>query len=235
MRAIDLNSDLGEGQPTDAAVMASITSANVACGAHAGDVDTIRRTVALAKEKNVAVGAHPGYADRENFGRKPLRIAGAELVRSVAEQIGLVRDIAAKDGVTVRYVKPHGALYNQGETNERIASLIADAIFAVDRSLVLVCTPTSAMASIARSRRLRVSREGFCDRRYEPDGTLRPRAKAGALITDPLDAATQALALAARGDVDSLCVHGDTPGAPAIARRVRVMLEDAGFEVRPFV
>jgi UPF0271 protein len=233
-RAIDLNSDLGEGMTTDADVMASVTSANIACGAHAGDRDTMTRTVAVAKEKGVAVGAHPGYADRENFGRKPLRMKDVELVKSVADQIALLRDLARDAGVRIGYVKAHGALYNQGERDERIAGLVADAVARVDRALVLVCTPTSAMARVAKARGLRVAREGFCDRRYEPDGTLRPRSKPGALISDPYDAATQALWLAQRGDVDTLCVHGDTPEAPAIARRVRAMLEDAGFELRPF-
>ena len=219
---------------TDADVMASVTSANIACGAHAGDRDTMTRTVAVAKEKGVAVGAHPGYADRENFGRKPLRMKDVELVKSVADQIALLRDLARDAGVRIGYVKAHGALYNQGERDERIAGLVADAVARVDRALVLVCTPTSAMARVAKARGLRVAREGFCDRRYEPDGTLRPRSKPGALISDPYDAATQALWLAQRGDVDTLCVHGDTPEAPAIARRVRAMLEDAGFELRPF-
>jgi UPF0271 protein len=234
VRAIDLNADLGEGMSTDAAVMASITSANVACGAHAGDVETMSRTIALAQEHGVALGAHPGYPDRANFGRKPVKMDGSALVESVVDQIGLLRDLAAKQDAAIGHVKAHGALYNQGEKDERIAGLIADAVAGVDRALVLVCTPTSAMARVARARGLRVAREGFCDRRYEPDGSLRARSRAGALITDPYDAATQALWLAQRGDVDTLCVHGDTPEAPAIVRRVRAMLEDAGFELRPF-
>ena len=234
MRAIDLNSDLGEGMTTDADVMAFVTSANVACGAHAGDVPTMEQTIALALENGVAVGAHPGYPDRANFGRKALRLRDDELVASVADQIGLLRDVATKAGVGVGYVKAHGALYNQGETDERVARLLAEAVGSVDRALVLVCTPTSAMARVAKAQGLRVAREGFCDRRYEPDGTLRPRSRPGAIISDPYDAATQALWLAQRGDVDTLCVHGDTPDAPAIARRVRAMLEDAGFELRPF-
>jgi len=214
--------------------MDSITSANIACGAHAGDVATMMRTISLAKQKGVAVGAHPGYPDRDNFGRKPIALADAELVRSVSEQIGVLREVASKADVPVRYVKAHGALYNQGERDERIASLIAQAVAGVDHELVLVCTPASAMARAAKKRRLRVAREGFADRRYEPDGTLRPRSQEGAVITDPYGAAEQALWLAQRGDVDTLCVHGDTPDAAAIARRVRAMLEDAGFDLRPF-
>ena len=234
MRAIDLNSDLGEDMPTDEAVMASITSANIACGAHAGSIDTMSRTVALAKANGVAVGAHPGYADRENFGRKPLALADHALVRSICDQIAALREVAAKADVAVRYVKAHGALYNQGERDERIASLIAEAVAAAEGDLVLVCTPASAMGRAAKKLRLRIAREGFADRRYEPDGTLRPRSQEGAVITDPYDAAEQALWLAQRGDVDTLCVHGDTPDAAAIARRVRAMLEDAGFDLRPF-
>ncbi len=234
MRSVDLNSDLGEGMATDAEVMESVTSANVACGAHAGDPETMARTVALARGKGVAVGAHPGYPDRDNFGRRALAMNAVELRRSIAEQIAALVEIASQAGVPVRYVKPHGALYNRGETDDHVAEVIASAVAARDRRLVIVCTPTSAMARAAGRLGLRVAREGFCDRRYEADGTLRPRSQEGALITEPWDAAAQALALVGRGDVDTLCVHGDTPGAPAIARRVRVALEDAGYEVRAF-
>lgn len=220
---------------TDAEVMASVTSANVACGAHAGDPETMARIVALAKERGIVVGAHPGYPDRENFGRVALQMDEDELARSIVEQIERLVALAAPAGLRVRYVKAHGALYNQGERDAHIADVIASAVGGYDRRMILVCTPTSAMARAAARLGLRLAREGFCDRRYEPDGTLRPRSKPGALITEPWDAAAQALSLAGRGDVDTLCVHGDTPGAPAIARRVRVALEDAGYEVRPFV
>jgi UPF0271 protein len=234
MCAIDFNSDLGEGLTTDAAVMESVTSANIACGAHAGDDQTMARTIALAVERGIAVGAHPGYPDRENFGRMPLVMDDDALAQSVAQQIERLVAVAVPAGARVRHVKAHGALYNQGERDDHIAGVIASAVGGYDRRLVLVCTPMSAMARAAARIGLRVAREGFCDRRYEPDGTLRPRSKEGALITDPLDASTQALALAARGDIDTVCVHGDTPGAAVIARRVRAVLEDAGYELKPF-
>lgn len=235
MRGIDLNADLGEGMTTDAEVMASVSSANVACGAHAGDADTMARLVGLARQRGIAIGAHPGYPDRENFGRVAMPMDEDDLARTIVEQIEALVAVAAPAGLRVRYVKAHGALYNQGERDDHLAGVIASAVGGYDRRLVLVCTPTSAMARAASRLGLRVAREAFADRRYEPDGTLRPRSRAGALITEPWDAAAQALALAGRGDVDTVCVHGDTPGAPAIARRVRVALEDAGYEVRPFV
>lgn len=233
-RPIDLNSDLGEGMATDAEMMESVSSANVACGAHAGDDATMARTILLAKEHGVVVGAHPSYPDRENFGRTALAMDDDDLARSLVEQIERLAAVTLPAGLRLRHVKAHGALYNQGERDDHVADVIASTIGGYDRRLILVCTPISAMARAATRLGLRVAREGFCDRRYEPDGTLRSRAKEGALITDPWDAATQALSLAQRGDVDTLCVHGDTPGAPAIARRVRATLEDAGFEVTPF-
>src|SRR3989442_1356756 len=234
MRPIDLNSDLGEGMTTDAEVMDSITSANVACGAHAGDEATMARTVALAKERGLTLGAHPGYPDRENFGRTPLRMDDEDLARSIVEQIERLVTVAAPAGLRVRYVKAHGALYNHGERDDHAAGVIASAVGGYDRRLVLVCTPTSALARAAARLRPRVGPGGFCDRRFEPDGTPRSRAEAGALIPEPLDVRAQALALAARGDVDTLCVHGDTPGAPVLVRRVRAVLEDAGYDLKPF-
>ncbi len=234
MRAIDLNSDLGEGMTNDGEVMAWITSANVACGAHAGDPALMARTVAMAKQRAVAVGAHPAYPDRERFGRVAIEMPEESLRASLLDQLALLADVAAKLGVRLGHVKAHGALYNRGERDLGIARLICATVLSFDRELVLFCPPGSPLAEVAAGQGLRVAREGFCDRAYEPDGTLRPRSKPGALITDPEEAAAQALALAGRGDVDTLCVHGDTPGAPAIARRVRKVLQDAGYEVRPF-
>ncbi len=233
MRSIDLNSDLGEGMATDAEVMRHVSSANVACGAHAGDVDTMARTIALARDRGVAVGAHPSYPDRENFGRVAMVLAPGQLRASILEQLRALSDIAAREDVPVRHVKAHGALYNQGERDAGIADVIAEAVAEHDPMLLLVCTPGSPMAERARARGLRVAREGFCDRAYEPDGTLRPRSRPGALLTEPREAAAQARLLARRGDIDTLCVHGDTPGAPEIARAVRAALEEAGFRVAP--
>lgn len=233
-RVIDLNSDLGEGMPTDAEVMASVTSANIACGGHAGDRDSMARTIALALERGVAIGAHPSYPDRESFGRKALDLPAEVLRHAILAQLQALAEAAHAAGAEVRHVKAHGALYNQGERDPRIADILAAAVAEHDARFILVCPPGSAMALRAAAHGLRVAREGFCDRAYEPDGTLRPRSQPGALLTDPDPAAAQALELARRGDVDSLCVHGDTPGAPAIARRVREALESAGFQLRPF-
>lgn len=232
-RAIDLSSDLGEGMTTDAEVMASITSANVACGGHAGDAETMARTLALAVERGVAVGAHPSYPDREHFGRVALELPDEVLRVALLSQLQALREAAHAHRVPVRHVKAHGALYNRSERDEHLADVLASTVAEFDARLALVCTPGSAMARRAPAHGLRVLAEGFCDRAYEPDGTLRPRSRPGALITDPWAAAQQALALAQRGDVDTLCVHGDTPGAPEIARRVRTVLEDAGYRVAP--
>lgn len=233
MRVIDLNSDLGEGLASDAEVLRYVSSANVACGAHAGDPETMARTLALAKERDVAVGAHPAYPDRENFGRVALDLAPEALRDAILEQLAALAAVAARVGAELRHVKAHGALYNRGERDPGVADVIAEAVTRHDPRLALVCTPASAMAASARARGLRVLREGFCDRAYEPDGTLRPRSKPGALLTDPRAAAAQALSLARGGGVDTLCVHGDTPGAPEIARAVRAELEGAGFRIAP--
>src|SRR3989442_7681498 len=185
MRPIDLNSDLGEGMTTDAEVMDSITSANVACGAHAGDEATMARTVALAKERGLTLGAHPGYPDRENFGRTPLRMDDEDLARSIVEQIERLVTVAAPAGLRVRYVKAHGALYNHGERDDHAAGVIASAVGGYDRRLVLVCTPTSAMARAASPLRLPAAPRGFFQRPYQPARTLPSRAQARAPLPPP--------------------------------------------------
>lgn len=226
--------------------MPLISSANVCCGAHAGDARLTRETIALAMHHGVAVGAHPGYADKENFGRVALDIPHEQLVASLREQIELARDLAREEGGTLRHAKAHGALYNRGEREEAIALAIVEAVRAVDPSLALFAPPGSAMATAASAAGLRVAREGFVDRAYEADGTLRSRRLAGALHTDPAAAAAQALSFVREGGVhtfdgtflplavDTLCLHGDTPGAAAIAAAVRVALRGAGVSVRPF-
>ncbi|HET8569946.1 MAG TPA: 5-oxoprolinase subunit PxpA [Candidatus Limnocylindria bacterium] len=234
MTAVDLNSDLGEGAGEDERIMPLVTSANVACGAHAGDERTMRATVSLALLHGVAVGAHPGYRDAASFGRVPVEMPREALIADVVAQIEDLRRIARELGAEVTHVKAHGALYNQGERDAAIADAIAEAVAHVDASLAVVATPRSAMARAARERGLRVAREGFIDRAYEPDGTLRSRKLPGALITDPAAAAEHAVALVRGGDLDTLCVHGDTPGAPAIVAAARRALADAGVEVRPF-
>ncbi|MGH2449691.1 MAG: LamB/YcsF family protein [Candidatus Limnocylindria bacterium] len=244
MTRIDLNSDLGEGAGTDEAIMPHVTSANVACGAHAGDADTMRRTIALALAHAVAVGAHPGYRDPANFGRLPLDLPDDVLEHDLRLQIETLRALARRAGAALAHVKAHGALYNRAEREERTAGVIAAAVRSVDPALLLFAPPGSALERAAAAAGLRVAREGFVDRAYEPDGTLRSRRLDGALHTDPAVAAAQAVSLARDGtvrasdgtvldlQVDTLCLHGDTPNAPLIARAVRRALAEAEVTVR---
>jgi UPF0271 protein len=246
--SIDLNADLGEGAGTDAAIMPLITSANIACGGHAGNDNTMRAAVELAVRNKVAIGAHPGYPDRERFGRVALEMPADELVESVRRQIDLLVGIAAHFGGRVTHVKPHGALYNQAERDVGIARSILSAIRAAvgGHQLLVFAPPGSAMWREATALGMRVGREGFVDRAYEPDGTLRPRTLAGALVTNPAQAAGQALSFVRDGGVtssdgtflklavDTLCLHGDTPGAPDIARAVRDALRNAKVKVASF-
>lgn len=241
---VDLNSDLGEGAGADAEIMPLITTANIACGAHAGDEATMRATVALAIRHHVAIAAHPGYRDPGRFGRVPLDIPAEALSADIRAQLEALRAIATRAGGRLIRVKAHGALYNQGERDDAVATTIARAVALVDRQLVLVAPPGSAMARAAADAGLGVAREGFIDRAYEADGTLRSRRLEGALITEPAAAAAQALSfvidrgvVAGNGrllpfEVDTLCVHGDTPGAASILGAVRVALAAKGIAVR---
>jgi UPF0271 protein len=245
LRSIDLNSDLGEGAGTDAQLMPLISSANIACGGHAGDESTMRETVALARRYGVAVGAHPGYPDRENFGRIHVAMTHDELSEEVARQIRALRRV--DPDLKVSHVKAHGALYNEAWRDKAIATAIiagVKKVFPSPTDVALFAAPKSALAEAALQAGLRVVREGFADRAYEKDGSLRSRKLAGALHTDPQVAAKQALSFVREGGVrvhdgsflklavDTLCLHGDTPGAPAIAAAVRETLEGAGVKVR---
>ena len=246
--SVDLNSDLGEGAGTDAAIMPLITSANIACGGHAGNESTMRSGVELAMRNKVAVGAHPGYPDRERFGRVALDMPASELSEAVRRQIDAIVGIASRLGARLSHVKAHGALYNQAERDAAVARTILMGIQAASggSDLVVFAPPGSAMHTEAEGLGMHVAREGFIDRAYEPDGTLRPRTLAGALITDPAAAAAQALSFVRDGgtratdgtflelEVDTLCVHGDTPGAPEIVRAVREAFAAAKVKVAPF-
>jgi len=246
--SVDLNSDLGEGAGTDAAIMPLITSANIACGGHAGNESTMRSGVELAMRSKVAVGAHPGYPDRERFGRVALDMPASELSEAVRRQIDAIVGIASRLGARLSHVKAHGALYNQAERDAAVARTILMGIQAASggSDLVVFAPPGSAMHTEAEGLGMHVAREGFIDRAYEPDGTLRPRTLAGALITDPAAAAAQALSFVRDGgtratdgtflelEVDTLCVHGDTPGAPEIVRAVREAFAAAKVKVAPF-
>jgi UPF0271 protein len=247
VRSIDLNSDLGEGAGHDAEIMQFITSANIACGGHAGDEATMRATVELAQKRGVAIGAHPGYPDRANFGRTPVAMEPLELIEEVSGQVRALASIVNAAGGTVRHVKAHGAMYNQAERDAAIARSIATGIFddARGSSLLVFAPPASALLAAAAAMDLRVAREGFIDRAYEPDGTLRSRKLPGSLHTDPKVAVAQALSFVRDGgvrasdgsflalEVDTLCIHGDTPGAVAIAEAVRTAFARESVQVRP--
>ncbi|HSW95820.1 MAG TPA: 5-oxoprolinase subunit PxpA [Patescibacteria group bacterium] len=244
MASVDLNSDLGEGAGTEKEIMPFITSANIACGAHAGDEQTMRDTVRLAVAHKVAAGAHPGYRDPANFGRTPLGISADELIADLVVQIDTLRTIARSEKCDLVHVKAHGALYNTAQRDEGVAASIVAAMRRVAPDLILFAFPGSAVERLARSAGLRVAREGFIDRTYEPDGTLRSRTRPDALITDPQVAAAQAVSFMEEGgvtahdgtflelEVDTLCVHGDTPGASAILRAARAALVSAGIGIR---
>lgn len=220
---IDLNCDMGElpDAALEEALMRHITSANVACGAHAGDAATMRRTVDLARRHAVAVGAHPGYPDRANFGRVELPLSAEQIAQTVHDQIAALAAIAGR----LTHVKPHGALYNVAARNSGVARAIAEGVARLDGHLVLVGLAGSIMLDVWRDMGFPVAAEGFADRRYEPDGSLRPRKFPDALITEPADAAAQALRLATEGRVQTICCHSDTPGSirivPAVAEALR--------------
>ncbi len=240
MARIDLNCDLGEGAACDAALMPLVTSANIACGGHAGDRETMRATVALARAQGVGVGAHPGFADRANFGRRELALGPREIERLVTEQVAALGEFGA-----VRHVKPHGALYNLAARERTVAEAIAAAVSAVDPALILFGLAGSALLAAGRTRGLRVVGEFFADRTYRADGSLTPRNVVGALIEDEEAMVAQVLRLVRDGvvratngvdvriEAETVCLHGDGPRAVSFARRLRAELQSAGVEVRP--
>ena len=242
---MDLNADVGEGAGQDETLIALVSSVNVACGAHAGDEATIRRTVELARAHGRAVGAHPGYPDRAGFGRRPLAIGAAELRASIVDQVRLVLAIARDLGQPLVHVKPHGSLYNDAARDRSLADLVAGAVHDVSPGLTLVGLAGSQSLRAGRAAFLRVAAEAFADRAYEADGSLRSRELPGAVHDQPAQAAGQALSIARDRRVrawdgswlsleaDTLCIHGDSPGPVAMARAVRAALEGAGIEVRP--
>ncbi|MDT8855419.1 5-oxoprolinase subunit PxpA [Paracoccaceae bacterium Fryx2] len=250
-RQIDLNADLGEGfgpwrMGDDAALLGIVTSASVACGGHAGDPDTMVETLALARERGVSVGAHPGYADRAGFGRRVIPMTATGIERMVATQIGALMGAAALAGVRVAYVKAHGALANLAADDRMVADAIARAVAAVSRDLAVLAISGTAQEAAAGACGLAVYSEIFADRAYLPDGRLVPRGVPGAVIGGEaavdrllgfLDSglmpvlAGPAIPLAAH----SVCLHGDGPGAVALARQLRAALAGAGIAVAPFV
>ena len=247
---IDLNSDVGESfgaysLGADAAVMASISSANVACGFHAGDPGVMRRTVQLARDAGVAIGAHPGFPDLVGFGRRELRASPREVEDMVVYQVGALIAIAGAEGARVAHVKAHGALYNMAARDGALADAIARGVASVDPDLLLFGLPGSELLRAGRAAGLAVVAEGFADRAYQPDGSLVPRSQPGAVIHDIDEVVRRSMRLvterrvtAAGGSelelpVLTLCIHGDTPGADALARQLRAGLERHGIGVRP--
>jgi 5-oxoprolinase (ATP-hydrolysing) subunit A len=250
MKRIDLNCDMGElpaaiTDGTQESLMPSLTSVSIACGGHAGDSQTMKATIKQALRWKLDVGAHPGYPDRANFGRLELQLPPEEIAESVFEQVRALAEIAANASARVTHVKPHGALYNQAATNRVIAQAIADGVARWSRDVTLVGLAGSQMSDVFREAGFRVAAEAFADRRYEPDGTLRSRKFDDSLLRDPAEAAQQALRIAERGSVvarggaelttnaQTICIHGDTPGAPAIAAAVAKTLQQAGVALTP--
>jgi UPF0271 protein len=230
--AIDLNADLGEGVGDDDALLDVVTSANVACGFHAGDAITMRRVAAVAAERGVAVGAHVGYRDPAGFGRRPMAVAPDELAADVLYQLGALEACCRAAGTRVRYLKPHGALYNTAVTDAAVAEAIVAGVRAFG-GLPVLSLPGSALARASEAAGLPAVAEGFADRAYAADGTLVPRSTPGAVLEDPEAIARQVVELAG-GAVRSICVHGDSPGAVAAARGARAALEAAGIAVQAF-
>jgi UPF0271 protein len=236
---VDLNADLGEGfgawrMADDDALLDIVTSANVACGFHAGDPSTMDHVCAAAAARGVAIGAQVGYRDLAGFGRRHIEYAHDDLRDDLLYQIGALDAFARSHGTRVGYVKPHGALYNDAVPLGIPAAAVVAAAAAFDRSMPLLGLPGSALLRRARDAGLRPVAEGFADRRYRADGTLVPRREPGAVLTGTEEVVEQALRLARTGEVASLCVHGDTPGAVALALAVRDALRGAGIELAPF-
>ena len=234
----DLNADVGESfgrwqLGDDEALLPHLTSANVACGFHAGDPLTLRRTCAVAVHHQVTIGAQVGYRDLAGFGRRFVDVPPDELAADVLYQLGALDGIARAAGGRVAYVKPHGALYHAVTRHEGQARAVVEAVVAYG-GLPVLGLPDSLLLTIAAEAGLPTVGEGFADRAYRPDGSLVPRGEPGAVLTDPAAAAEQAVRLAAAGQVRSLCVHGDSPGAVAIAAAVRAALDDAGVPVAAF-
>ncbi|MGB9476320.1 MAG: 5-oxoprolinase subunit PxpA [Candidatus Udaeobacter sp.] len=240
---VDLNADLGEGSGHDDELFELISSANIATGFHAGDSDTMHAAVSQAKKHGVAVGAHPSFFDRENFGRKELEVSNQEVFDAVAYQLGVFQAIASAVSARPNHVKPHGALYNMAVWNIELADAIARAIESVDPKLILFAPEKSELARGGEAHGLQIAREIFADRNYLNDGWLVPRTRPDALLHDPKEAAERVLRMLREGKVrsvdgrdvevrgETICVHGDTPGAVEFARELRKRLEHDGVRI----
>lgn len=243
--AIDLNCDMGEGSPADARLMPLVTSANIACGGHAGDEQTMRDAVRMALAHGVNIGAHPSFPDRAGFGRRAVHANPEQVRADVAAQIRALARVASAAGAFLRHVKPHGALYNDAVSSQPITEAVGAAIADIDPTLIVVVLAGSRQRAALGAMNLRVAQEAFIDRAYTPEGTLVSRDLPGALITDPHVAAVRAVRMVRDGTIiavdgtelrlqpDTLCVHSDTPGSVEIARVVREALSDAGIALVP--
>jgi|SRR5688572_18750227 len=243
-RTIDINCDLGEGCGNDAQLMRFISSANIACGYHAGDADTMARTVELAIENAVAIGAHPSYADRDNFGRTEMSLAQNEVFDIVSQQIFTLRRVCNMVGAALHHVKPHGALYNQAAKNAELSAVIAKAVAETDDSLILYGLSGSHLITEAENIGLNTASEVFADRTYQSDGTLTPRSRPGALITDADASVSQVFQMIEEQSVTStsgktvplraetICLHGDGEHAISFASKIRAALTEKGLEIR---
>jgi len=245
MTTIDLNCDLGEGCGSDAELMRYISSANIACGFHAGDGDTMRRTVELALEHGVAIGAHPGYSDPENFGRTPMNLAPAEVRQLIFDQLEALKRVCDPAGATIGHIKPHGALYNQAAKDHELASAVVEAVADWDRDLIFYGLSGSEMIAEAEKVGLRTASEVFADRTYRSDGSLTPRTESNALITETETSLTQVLDMIRYGRVrstdaimvaikcETVCLHGDGDHAVEFASLIRKKLETEGINIAP--
>lgn len=250
MNTIDLNCDMGEipeaiADGTQESLMPSLSSVNIACGGHAGDEQTMRATVQQALRWKLAIGAHPGYPDRENFGRFELKMSPQAVADSVFEQVRTLARIAESCGAQVVHVKPHGALYNQAVRDAELAQAIADGVARWNNKVLLMGLAGSPMLEVFEKAGFRVAAEAFADRRYEPDGSLRSRKFEDSLLKNPVDSARQAVRIVEQKSViasdgsevplraQTICIHGDTPGAPQIATAVASALKAAGVQVKP--
>jgi len=244
MPSIDINCDLGEGKPNDASIMQFISSANIACGYHAGDEATIRATIRLAIKNKLVVGAHPGFADKENFGRVEILLPAGDYYNLVMEQLVLFKDIADQEGVPIHHIKAHGALYNLSVRNEMVATEVAKAVHDFDPTLIYYALSNSSMLRIAEDMGLRTASEVFADRNYMDDGTLIPRIQKNAIVTEADAAAKQVLMMAKEKKAmsinakpfpvkaDTICIHGDLPQAYSFAKAIHKSLKENKIDVR---
>ena len=231
--AIDLNADLGEGCGNDLALLQRISSASVCCGAHAGDAATIRETLRAARDRGIAVGAHPGYSDREGFGRRERNVTAAEVENLILDQTAELRNLADLEGLPIRFLTPHGALYHQAQRDGRVGRGVLAA--AARMALPLLGQPGSIVESMAQAHGVRFIAEGFPDRRYRDDGALAPRGEPGAVLHDLAEIEASVIRLVAEGKVATLCVHGDEPAAVTNADLIRSILSRHGIAITNFL